>query len=251
MTQVPHDIQQLGDWLTEASTAVFFGGAGMSTESGIPDFRSATGLYTSARGERWTPEFLLNHTCFTQHPNDFYRFYRENLLHPNAKPNAGHLALARLEELGHLSAVVTQNIDGLHQAAGSRTVHELHGSVWRNHCLQCGRSYSLESIMATDGVPHCECGGVIRPDVVLYEEGLDSEVIEAAVDAIRAADVLIVGGTSLNVYPAAGLVQYYRGQHLVLVNKSATPYDHYADLVINDGLGAVLGGALAVVEEAS
>ncbi len=248
MTTLDEATSRLGEFLSDSRKAVFFGGAGISTESGIPDFRSSTGLYTTASGEGWPPEFLLSHTCYRDYPRDFFSFYRDSMLYPDAKPNAAHLALARLEDLGVLSAVVTQNIDGLHQAAGSKVVHELHGNVHRNYCDRCFTRYGLDVILESDGVPTCECGGVIKPDVVLYEEPLDSDVIEAAVEAISEADTLIVGGTSLNVHPAAGLVRYYRGRQLVLINKSETMFDRNANLVIHDSLGKVLSEALLKVE---
>lgn len=238
-------MSELSTILAGAKKAVFFGGAGVSTESGIPDFRSSTGLYTTQAGGRRPPEYMLSHSCWASEPEDFYDFYRAHMLYPDAQPNAAHLALARLEEQGHLAAVVTQNIDGLHQAAGSKVVHELHGSVHRNFCRSCHRTYPLSFILESTGVPTCVCGGVVKPDVVLYEEGLDPEVIDASVTAIRRADVMIVGGTSLNVYPAAGLLNYFRGDKLILINKSRTPYDSQADVVIHDGLGSVLGAAVS------
>ncbi len=235
---------ELNEILASANRVVFFGGAGVSTESGIPDFRSATGLYKTRTGGEYPPEYMLSHSCWADHPADFYAFYRANMLHPEAKPNAAHFALARLEQAGKLTAVVTQNIDGLHQMAGSKKVFELHGSVLRNHCVNCGHSYAAQVIADAPDVPKCtECGGVIKPDVVLYEEGLDGDVMDGATRAIMAADVLVVGGTSLNVYPAAGLLQYYRGDQLVLVNKSATSADGQARLVIHDSVGKVLGEA--------
>lgn len=213
----------------------------MSTESGIPDFRSARGLYNVDTGATDPPEVVLSHPYFVRHPDRFYDFYRTHLLFPDARPNPAHLALAALERAGKVSAVVTQNIDGLHQLAGSRTVFELHGSVLRNHCLGCGRTYPMAFILATTGVPRCEaCGGIVRPDIVLYEESLDSEVISASLAAISHADTLIVGGTSLVVYPAAGLIRDFRGRHLVLINKSATGADRSAELVIREPIGEVL-----------
>ncbi|ARO12885.1 NAD-dependent protein deacylase [Propionibacterium freudenreichii] len=236
---------QLSRILAPADHVVFFGGAGVSTESGIPDFRSATGLYKTQSGGEFPPEYMLSHSCWADHPEDFYAFYRKNMLHPEAKPNAAHYALARLEKAGRLTAVVTQNIDGLHQMAGSQKVFELHGSVLRNHCVDCHRSYPVEAIEQSTGIPRCTvCNGIIKPDVVLYEEGLDPDVMDGATRAIMAADVLIVGGTSLNVYPAAGLLEYYRGDKLVLINKSATPADNRAQLVIHDSIGKVLGQAV-------
>ena len=240
-------LEQLKSWVEDSRRIVFFGGAGVSTESGIPDFRSAGGLY-SEDGD-YPPETIVSHDFFEQHTAEFYRFYRERMLWPDAVPNAAHLALARWEREGKLSAVVTQNIDGLHQAAGSRTVWELHGSVHRNHCLSCGRSFTLREVLECEGVPRCHggdagcpCGGVIKPDVVLYGEPLEERVLRGAVDAIASADMLIVGGTSLAVYPAAGLTDYYRGRRLVLINRTATPQDRRADLLIRGSLGEILGG---------
>lgn len=233
--------EQLQSWITESDNIVFFGGAGVSTESGIPDFRSVDGLYHQSYD--YPPETILSHTFFMEKPEEFYRFYRDKMICPGVKPNAAHLKLAELERAGKLRAVVTQNIDGLHQMAGSQTVYELHGSVHRNYCMKCRQFYGIDLFEETEGVPHCKvCGGMIKPDVVLYEEGLDQETLEAAVLAISRADVLIVGGTSLVVYPAAGLINYYRGNKLVLINRDATPYDRKADLVIHDSIGKVLGG---------
>lgn len=233
-------LKQLQDWISESGNIVFFGGAGVSTESGIPDFRSVDGLYNQQY--KYPPETILSHTFFERNPEEFFRFYRNKMLFPDAKPNAAHLKLAELERAGKLKAVVTQNIDGLHQAAGSVTVYELHGSVHRNYCMKCHQFYDLDFMMKSKGVPHCPvCGGIIKPDVVLYEESLDQETIEAAVLAISRADMLIIGGTSLAVYPAAGLIRYYRGNKLTLINKSPTPYDMEADLVINRPIGEVLG----------
>ena len=232
--------KQLQDWISESENIVFFGGAGVSTESGIPDFRSVDGLYNQQYA--YPPETILSHTFFQKNPEEFYRFYHNKMLFPDAKPNAAHLKLAELERAGKLKAVVTQNIDGLHQAAGSVNVYELHGSVHRNYCMKCHQFYDLDSMMRSDGVPHCPvCGGMIKPDVVLYEESLDQETIEAAVLAISRADMLIIGGTSLAVYPAAGLIRYYRGNKLTLINKSPTPYDKEADLVIAGPIGEILG----------
>lgn len=229
----------LRQWIDGSSNIVFFGGAGVSTESSIPDFRSVDGLYNQKY--QYPPETIISHTFYKRYPEEFFRFYKDRMLFPEAKPNPAHLALAKLEEQGKLRAVITQNIDGLHQAAGSREVLELHGSVHRNYCERCGRFYSLEEIIAMEGVPRCSCGGTIKPDVVLYEEGLDQEVLRRAIRYLSEADVLIIGGTSLVVYPAAGLVDYYRGHKLVLINKSATPMDSRADLIINDSIGKVLG----------
>ena len=227
----------LKKWINESNYIVFFGGAGVSTESNIPDFRSTDGLYHQEYD--YPPETILSHSFYMRKPEEFYRFYRNKMLFPNAKPNRAHLALAKLEQEGKLKAVITQNIDGLHQAAGSKEVLELHGSVLRNHCTRCGRFYGLEDILKMKGVPKCGCGGVIKPDVVLYEEGLDSYTINKSVDYISKADILIIGGTSLAVYPAAGLIDYYRGNKLVLVNKSPTPADRRADLVIHAPIGEV------------
>ena len=220
-----------------ARRMVFFGGAGVSTESGIPDFRSVDGLYHQRYDE--PPETILSATYFARKPEKFYDFYRDKMLPLEAEPNVTHRVLAKLEAQGKLSAVVTQNIDGLHQKAGSKRVYELHGSVLRNHCTRCGRFYPAEFIRDSQGVPLCSCGGVIKPDVVLYEEALDDSVVTGAVKAIREADLLVVGGTSLVVYPAAGLLRYFRGDKLVLVNRDETPYDSQADLVIHDSLGKV------------
>ena len=236
-------IKTLTDWLSSAHSAVFFGGAGVSTASGIPDFRSAAGLYSAQQGNGRSPEYMLSHDCLVDEPEEFFAFYRANLVHPDAKPNRTHTGLAELEAAGHLAAVVTQNIDGLHQAAGSKTVYELHGSVERNHCL--GRAhhfYSLSEIPARPVVPICpQCGAIVRPDVVLYGEALDTATVEASIDAINRADVLIVGGTSLTVYPAAGLIRYYGGNRLVLINRDETPYDGYANLIFREPIGQVLG----------
>lgn len=234
-------LEQLQQWIKESRNIVFFGGAGVPTESGIPDFRSVDGLYNQRY--RQPPETILSHTYFEGHTGDFYRFYRDKMICLDAKPNAAHLKLAELERAGKLRAVVTQNIDGLHQLAGSQAVYELHGSVHRNYCTKCRAFYGVDFIQAGEGVPLCPvCGGVVKPDVVLYEEGLDQDTVEGAVRAIAGADVLIVGGTSLVVYPAAGLINYYRGNRLVLINRDPTPCDGQADLVIHDSIGKVLGG---------
>ena len=234
-------VSTLQHWIDESRSIVFFGGAGVSTESGIPDFRSVDGLYNQRY--RQPPETILSHTYFEGHTGDFYRFYRDKMICLDAKPNAAHLKLAELERAGKLRAVVTQNIDGLHQLAGSQAVYELHGSVHRNYCTKCRAFYGVDFIQAGEGVPLCPvCGGVVKPDVVLYEEGLDQDTVEGAVRAIAGADVLIVGGTSLVVYPAAGLINYYRGNRLVLINRDPTPCDGQADLVIHDSIGKVLGG---------
>ena len=230
-------IEQLKQWVDGSDNIVFFGGAGVSTESGIPDFRSVDGLYNQTYD--YLPETILSHTFFMQKTEEFYKFYRDKMMIEGAKPNPAHIKLAELEAAGKLKAVITQNIDGLHQAAGSKNVLELHGSILRNNCMKCNKFYTEDIIKKTKGVPKCSCGGTIKPDVVLYEEGLDMGTMQAAVDAIRNADVLIIGGTSLVVYPAAGLVDYYRGNKLVLVNKSTTKMDGRADLVINDPIGEV------------
>ena len=233
------EIETLKTWIEASDNIVFFGGAGVSTESGIPDFRSTDGLYHQKF--EYPPETILSHTFFYQHTEYFYRFYREKMLPLEAEPNAAHRALAALERAGKLRAIVTQNIDGLHQKAGSKNVYELHGSIWRNYCTKCGKSYSAEFIRDSGGVPHCACGGLIKPDVVLYEEGLDEKTIKGAVRAIAEADVLIVGGPSLTVYPAAGLIRYYGGNRLVLINRDETPYDGYANLIFREPIGQVLG----------
>lgn len=232
-------IEQLRSWIAESKRMVFFGGAGVSTESGIPDFRSVDGLYHQKFD--YPPETIISHSFFLNNPEYFYRFYREKMLPLGFEPNVTHRVLARLEQEGHLAAVVTQNIDGLHQKAGSKAVFELHGSIYRNYCEKCGKFYPPEYIRDSDGIPRCTCGGRIKPDVVLYEESLDQKVIEGAVRAIADADVLIVGGTSLTVYPAAGLIRYYRGNKLVLINRDETPYDGYANLIFRDPIGKVLG----------
>lgn len=229
--------QQLQEWIDGSSNIVFFGGAGVSTESGIPDFRSVDGLYNQQY--KYPPETIISHSFYVRSPEEFYRFYKDRMLFTDAKPNAAHLALARLEETGKLKAVITQNIDGLHQMAGSKEVLELHGSVHRNYCSRCGEFYDLDYVVRSEGVPHCTCGGVIKPDVVLYEEGLNNHTLQKSVDYIRNADMLIIGGTSLVVYPAAGLIDYYRGNKLVLINKGATSRDAQADLVITDPIGEV------------
>ncbi|MBQ9022955.1 MAG: NAD-dependent protein deacylase [Eubacterium sp.] len=231
-------IETLKQWVKESDNIVFFGGAGVSTESGIPDFRSVDGLYNQTYD--YPPEQILSHTFFMRKPDEFYRFYHDKMLIDGAKPNAAHLKLAELEAAGKLKAVVTQNIDGLHQDAGSKNVLELHGSVLRNYCMKCHKFFDVDYIKKAPGIPTCDaCGGMIKPDVVLYEEGLDMDTMDAAVNAIKNADVLIIGGTSLVVYPAAGLVDYYRGNKLVLVNKSQTGMDSRADLVIYDSIGKV------------
>lgn len=231
----------LKTWVQESKNVVFFGGAGVSTESGIPDFRSVDGLYNQEYD--YPPETILSHTFYLKKPEEFYRFYRNKMLFPEVKPNRAHLALAKLEQEGKVKAVITQNIDGLHQAAGSREVLELHGTVYRNYCERCGKFYSMDHILSCEGIPRCSCGGIIKPDVVLYEEGLDDSVLSRSIQHIKNADVLIIGGTSLVVYPAAGLIDYYRGNKLVLINKSATSRDSQADLVICGSVGEALAEA--------
>lgn len=235
--------EQLKKWIQMSDNIVFFGGAGVSTESNIPDFRSVDGLYNQEYD--YPPETILSHSFFLHNTEEFYRFYRNKMLFPGALPNKAHLALAKLERLGKLKAVITQNIDGLHQAAGSKNVLELHGSVLRNYCMHCHKFYPLENILNSEGLPHCECGGLIKPDVVLYEEGLNQDILNRSVTAIEKADMLIIGGTSLTVYPAAGLIDYYRGNKLVVINKSTTGRDSQADLVISDSIGNVLDFAVA------
>ena len=230
-------LQQLKQWIQESSRAVFFGGAGVSTESGIPDFRSVDGLYHQKFD--YPPETIISHSFYERKPEYFFNFYREKMLPLDFMPNITHQVLARLEQEGHLAAVVTQNIDGLHQKAGSKNVFELHGSVLRNYCVKCHKYYPAETVRDAKGVPLCDCSGIIKPDVVLYEEPLNENVMAGAIHAIRKADLLIVGGTSLTVYPAAGLLQYYRGSRLVLINRDETPYDSYADLVFHDSLGKI------------
>ena len=231
-------LEKLKKWIDESSSIVFFGGAGVSTESGIPDFRSVDGLYNQQFD--YPPETIISRSFYERDPAYFFRFYREKMLPLDHEPNITHKVLAKWEAEGKLSAVVTQNIDGLHQKAGSKAVYELHGSVLRNYCTRCRKFHSAEFVKNAKGVPRCDCGGIVKPDVVLYEEGLDQDVIEKSVMAIRCADLMIVAGTSLTVYPAAGLVNYYRGNRLVLINRDETPYDHYADLVFHDSLGNVL-----------
>jgi NAD-dependent deacetylase len=228
---------KLSEIVQKSHSIVFFGGAGVSTESGIPDFRSVDGLYS----QQWDypPETILSHTFFVNKTEEFYRFYRAKMLCLNAKPNAAHLKLAELEKQGKLSAVVTQNIDGLHQAAGSKTVYELHGSVLRNYCTKCGKFHDVQYIINSEGVPKCDCGGIIKPDVVLYEEALNNDTVNGAIQAIASADTLIIGGTSLNVYPAAGLIRYFKGNDLVIINMSPTQMDKNADLLICDRIGEV------------
>ena len=234
------ELETLQKWLDESARGVFFGGAGVSTESGVPDFRSVDGLYNQSYD--YPPETIISHSFFVRDPEEFYRFYKEKMLWLEAQPNAAHKKLAELEAAGRLRAVVTQNIDGLHQAAGSRQVYELHGSVHRNYCMKCHKAFDIGYVKAAAGAPRCDaCGGLVKPDVVLYEEPLDGETMAGAVEAIAGADLLIVGGTSLAVYPAAGLINYYRGHRLVLINKTPTPYDSRADLILTGKIGELLG----------
>ena len=234
-----NQIEALQKMINESKRIVFFGGAGVSTESNIPDFRSADGLYQEEY--LYPPEQVVSHTFFMKKPELFYDFYKNKMMFLDAKPNKAHLTLAKLEQMGKLSAVITQNIDGLHQMAGSQKVLELHGSIHRNYCMKCGRFYDAKYVKESHGIPRCDCGGMIKPDVVLYEEGLDDTVIREAVREIREADMLIIGGTSLVVYPAAGFVDYFHGKHLVVLNKSATSKDAFADLCIQEPIGEVLG----------
>lgn len=239
------NIEELKKIIRESENIVFFGGAGVSTESNIPDFRSANGLWNEKLHMTLTPEQLVSHTYFMRYPEEFFEFYKAKLVYPDAKPNPAHIALAKLEKQGKLKAIVTQNIDGLHQVAGSKNVFELHGSVHRNYCMKCGAFYDAQFVLNSKGVPRCtKCGGMVKPDVVLYEESLDENVIMGAIKAISNADTLIVGGTSLVVYPAAGLIDYFRGKNLVLINKSSTPADNMANLVIHEPIGEVLSKAV-------
>ena len=233
------ETEQLQKIIDDSSRIVFFGGAGVSTESNFSHFRSADGIYHHKY--KYSPEQVVSHSFFMQYPEAFYEFYKEKMMILDAKPNPAHLKLAELEKAGKLTAVVTQNIDGLHQAAGSKTVYELHGSIHRNYCMDCGKFYSAEYVKKSDGIPRCECGGIIKPDVVLYEEGLDSRTIQGAVQAIAEADTLIIGGTSLVVYPAAGFIDYFRGKHLVVINKSETGRTVRAELTVSAPIGEILG----------
>lgn len=233
---------QLRKWISESDNIVSFGGAGVSTESNIPDFRSTDGLYNQKYD--YPPETILSHSFFIRRTEEFYRFYRDKMIYKDAVPNKAHIALAKLEEQGKCRAVITQNIDGLHQAAGSREVLELHGSVLRNYCMKCGKFHNIDVISNSDGIPKCDCNGTIKPDVVLYEEGLNQEILSKSVNYIANADVLIVAGTSLTVYPAAGLIDYYKGSKLILINKTSTPRDSYADLIINESVGETLWDCL-------
>ena len=229
----------LKQYIDEAENIVFFGGAGVSTESGLKDFRSEDGIY-SMKFE-YPPEVMLSHSFFKKHPNEFYAFYREMMICKDVLPNAAHYAIAKLEEIGKLKAVITQNIDGLHQMAGSKNIFELHGSTKRNYCIRCGKFFTEEFVNSSPEAPICECGGLVKPDVVLYEEPLDAKTLEGAISAIASADLLIVAGTSLTVYPAAGLINYFNGKHIVLINRDATPFDDRADLVIREPVGVTLG----------
>lgn len=232
------EIRKFQQMIDESRNIVFFGGAGVSTESNIPDFRSEDGLYNMKY--KYPPETIISHTFFLRNPEEFYRFYKDRMLCLDAEPNPAHRKLAELEQAGKLSAVVTQNIDGLHQKAGSRTVYELHGSIHRNYCMECGKFYDAEYVKNSEGIPRCSCGGMIKPDVVLYEEGLDTKTIQNSVEAIAHADMLIIGGTSLVVYPAAGFIDYFRGKYLVLINKAETGRSVRADLVIREPIGKVM-----------
>ena len=234
-----NEIIKLKKIIQNSDNIVFFGGAGVSTESGIPDFRSADGLYSEKYD--YPPEVILSYSFFMDHTEEFYDFYREKMLYPDANPNNAHIALAKLEEQGKVKAVITQNVDGLHTRAGSKNVLELHGSALRNLCMKCKECYPIDTIIKSSGIPLCSCGGVLKPDVVLYEEVLDPAVMLKATRAIHNTDVLMIGGTSLNVYPAAGLINHYKGNKLILINKSETPYDNYADLIIRESIGVTLG----------
>ncbi len=239
------EIEKLTQILRNSNNIVFFGGAGVSTESNIPDFRSSNGLFNARLNMTLSPEQLVSHTYFIRFPEEFFNFYKAKLIYPEAKPNGAHIALANLEEMGKLKAIITQNIDGLHQAAGSKNVFELHGSIHRNYCIKCNDSYDMDFILNSTGIPTCpKCSGTVRPDVVLYEEGLDESVLKGAIDAISKADTLIIGGTSLVVYPAANLINYFKGKNLVLINKSSTSADSRADLVIHNSIGKVLSEAV-------
>ncbi|MCC0636970.1 NAD-dependent protein deacylase [Clostridioides sp. ES-S-0001-02] len=236
------DANNLKDLISNHNNIVFFGGAGVSTESNIPDFRSSTGLFSQKLNKQFTAEQLVSHTFFVKYPEEFFEFYKDKLIYPNARPNNAHIALAKLEEMGKLKAVITQNIDGLHQMAGSKNVLELHGSVHRNYCTNCGKFFDLEAMLNLGGnIPHCDdCGSIVKPDVVLYEEALDGDVIAKTISAISNADLLIIGGTSLAVYPAASFIDYYKGKYIALINKANTVYDKSASLVINRPIGEVL-----------
>lgn len=235
-------IKKLANMIKESSNIVFFGGAGVSTESNIPDFRSASGLFNEKLNKNFTPEQLVSHSFYIRYPEEFYKFYKDKLVYKEARPNKAHIALAKLEKIGKLKAIVTQNIDGLHQMAGSKNVLELHGSIHRNYCTKCNKFFNLDEMLNLDGiVPYCDtCKNIIKPDVVLYEEGLDDNIISKTISSISSSDLLIIGGTSLVVYPAASFINYFKGKNMVLINKSKTPYDSKADLVINDSIGVIL-----------
>ena len=237
-----NNIEKLKELIYSHNNIVFFGGAGVSTESDIPDFRSATGLFSEKLNRNFSPEQLVSHTFFMRYPEDFFKFYKDKLIYEDAKPNKAHITLSKLEEMGKLNAIITQNIDGLHQMAGSRNVFELHGSIHRNYCTKCGKFFNLEEMLNLGGiVPHCDnCGAIVKPDVVLYEEALDNSVVNKTINALSNADLLIIGGTSLVVYPAAGFIDYFNGDSIVLINKSSTGYDSKASLIINDSIGKVL-----------
>ncbi|KDR94195.1 NAD-dependent deacetylase [Peptoclostridium litorale DSM 5388] len=239
-------VNKLSDMIAESSNIVFFGGAGVSTESQIPDFRSGNGLYKTSNDKSYPPEVMLSHSFFMSHTDEFFEFYKSKMIYGNAQPNMAHISLAKLEKLGKLKAVITQNIDGLHQMAGSQNVLELHGSIHRNYCMGCNLFYDLGYIISSSSnVPRCKkCGAIVKPDVVLYEEGLDMDIVKSAISHIKECDLLIIGGTSLAVYPAAGLVEYFSGSGMVLINKTPTPFDYKADLVISDPIGEVLGKAV-------
>ncbi len=235
-------IKKLANMIKESNNIVFFGGAGVSTESNIPDFRSASGLFNEKLNKNFTPEQLVSHSFYIRYPEEFYKFYKDKLVYKEARPNKAHIALAKLEKIGKLKAIVTQNIDGLHQMAGSKNVLELHGSIHRNYCTKCNKFFNLDEMLNLDGiVPYCDtCKNIIKPDVVLYEEGLDDNIISKTISSISSSDLLIIGGTSLVVYPAASFINYFKGKNIVLINKSKTPYDSKADLVINDSIGRIL-----------
>ena len=241
------EVLELKKLIDESDSIVFFGGAGASTAGNIPTFRSENGIYNAVNQYGYPPETMLSHSFFISHPDIFFDYLRKNLIYPDAKPNNAHIGLAKLEEMGKLKAVITQNIDNLHQMAGSKNVYELHGTLYKNYCTKCGKNFDVDYVMNSSGIPRCDkCGGIVRPDVVLYEEGLDGTTIYKSVDAIEKADVLIVGGTSLNVYPAAGLIDYYRGNKLVLINKSVTSYDRRANLIIRENIGEVFKEVLGL-----
>ena len=239
------EVEKLRQWIEESDNIIFFGGAGVSTESGIPDFRSVDGLYHQQYD--YPPETIISHSFYKRNPEEFFRFYKDRMIFRKAKPNMAHQILAKLEEQGKIRAIITQNIDGLHQAAGSKEVMELHGSVHRNYCSRCGKFYGLDEILAMKGVPQCECGGIIKPDVVLYEEGLDQGILQKSVSYIQKADMMIIGGTSLVVYPAAGLINYYSGNKLVIINKDVTPVDNQADLVVSGKIGEIFSQIADIV----